>query len=83
MTRDELFDTVKRNILEVLPDLDACAVTGDKSMKDLGANSIDRADVIIQTMEQLGVTFKISELAEIRSIGGLVDFLALRSPRAR
>ncbi len=83
MTRDELFDTVKRNILEVLPDLDASAVTEDKTMKDLGANSIDRADIIIQTMEQLGVTFKISELAEIRNIGGLVDFFAARSPRAR
>lgn len=78
MTRDALFQIVKTNLLSVLPDLDPALITEDKSMRDLGANSIDRADVIIQTMEELGIRFKIAELAEVRTLGGLVDFLAAR-----
>lgn len=81
MTRDDVFKLVKQNILEILPDLDPNEVTEDKSMRDLGANSIDRADVIVQTMEQLGVKFRISELADVKNIRGLVDFLAEKANR--
>jgi polyketide biosynthesis acyl carrier protein len=75
MTRSEIFELVRRNLLGVLPELDPASVDEEKSMKDLGANSIDRADVVIQTMEQLGVKLQISELAEAKNLRGLVDIL--------
>jgi polyketide biosynthesis acyl carrier protein len=78
-SRAEVFNIVKTNILEVLPDLDPAEIREDRSMRDMGANSIDRADVIVQTMEQLGIKFRISELAEVKNIGGLVDFLVQRT----
>jgi polyketide biosynthesis acyl carrier protein len=49
-------------------------------MKELGANSIDRADVVLQSMEALGVTFPLNELAGVDNIQGLVDFLHARIP---
>ena len=75
MTRADIFQMIKQNLLEVLPELDPSRIEEDKSMKDLGANSIDRADVVIRTMEQLGVKLKISELAEVKNLGGLADAL--------
>lgn len=76
MTRSEIFDIIKANLLDILPELDPARVDETKSMKDLGANSIDRADVVIRTMEQLGVKLKISELAEVKNLSGLVDALS-------
>jgi polyketide biosynthesis acyl carrier protein len=75
MTRLEVFEIVKKHLLHVMEDLDPARVEEDKSMKDLGANSIDRADVIIRTMEQLGIKLKISELADVKNLRGLVDIL--------
>lgn len=75
MTRSEIFGLIKQNLLDILPELDPARVDEEISMKDLGANSIDRADVVIRTMEQLGVKLKISELAEVKNLRGLVDAL--------
>jgi polyketide biosynthesis acyl carrier protein len=79
MTRAQVFDALKHNILEILPDLDSAQVDEQKTMRDLGANSIDRADIILQTTEQLGIHVKISELAQIRNIQGLVDVLCSKA----
>jgi polyketide biosynthesis acyl carrier protein len=75
MTRAEIFDVVRGNILEVLPELDPALIEESKSMKDLGANSIDRADILIQSMQQFELSLKISDFSGISNIGGLVDFL--------
>lgn len=78
MTRADVFAVVTRQLLEVLPDLDPALIHEDRSMRDLGANSIDRADVIVQTMEQLGVKFPIAELAGVPNLRGLVDVLVAK-----
>jgi len=44
-------------------------------MRDLGANSIDRADILIETMRQFKLSLKVSDFSGITNIGGLVDFL--------
>lgn len=78
MTREDVFAVVAQQIRDVLPDLDPALIQEDRSMKDLGANSIDRADVIIQTMEQLDVKFPLSELAGVSNLRGLVDVLVAK-----
>ncbi len=75
MTRADVFAVVTEQILDVLPDLDPALIREDQSLRDLGANSIDRADVIVQTMERLGVKFPIAELAGVSNLRGLVDVL--------
>ena len=75
MNKHEVFELVKRNILEVLPDVDEMKVIPDVSMRDLGANSIDRADILILTMEALRLKFPLAELGPVKDLRGLVDFL--------
>ena len=75
MTKDEVFTVVKNNILEILTELDAEKVKADVSMSELGANSIDRMDVVIKSMEDLSLEIPLVEFAKVGNIGGLVDLL--------
>jgi polyketide biosynthesis acyl carrier protein len=79
MNEDVIFETVKRNVLEVLPDLEPGQVTMGGTLTDLGANSVDRADVVTMTMEDLGVTIPIAEFQEVHDIASLVALLKRHS----
>jgi polyketide biosynthesis acyl carrier protein len=82
MTNEEIFAIIKRNLLEILPDLDGDSIRSDQSMKDLGANSVDRMDVVIQTKEELGLTFPLHELGGVENLQGLIDFFSAKRARA-
>lgn len=81
MTKTEIFEVVKRNLLGILPELEQVRIDPQQSMKDLGANSIDRADVVIQSMEELNLRFPLHELGGVESIQGLIDFLHVQSQK--
>lgn len=78
MTKGEIFEVIQRNLLDILPDLDPARIEPLQSMRDLGANSIDRADVVIQSMEALNLKFPLHELGSVENIQGLIDFLHTR-----
>lgn len=73
MTKEKIFGLLKGNIKDILFDLDENAISIDKSLKSLGANSIDRADIIMQTMEELGLKMQLVEFGGAKNIEGLVD----------
>jgi polyketide biosynthesis acyl carrier protein len=75
LDKEKIFDVVKANTLKVLPDLLADDVTIDKNLSDLGANSVDRVEVVIYSLEQLGLKVPTSELHGIRNLRALVDLL--------
>ena len=75
MTKDEIFDVLRKDVLFVLPELEPSQITRDASLRDLGANSIDRADIITDTMRTLDLRIRLGELAGLKNIGELVDFL--------
>lgn len=74
--KQRAFDVVKSNLLKVLIDLKPEQVTIDKSMTDLGANSVDRVEVVMYSMEELGLDIPRAELHGAKNIAGLVDILA-------
>jgi acyl carrier protein len=47
----------------------------DKSMKELGANSLDMVEIVSCAMRELKVKVPRAELAKLTNIGGLVDLL--------
>jgi polyketide biosynthesis acyl carrier protein len=75
MTQDVVFEAVRRNVLEVLPDLTPQDVSMKGTLTDLGANSIDRADVVTMTMEDLGIVVPISDFQSVHDIRSLVELL--------
>ena len=74
-TDSEIFEVIRKNLCEILPELESVDIDPRQSMKDLGANSLDRADVVLQTMGDLQVSFPLNELAGVENIQGLIDFL--------
>lgn len=77
-SKAEIFEVIKGSLLDILPALEPARIVPEESMKNLGANSIDRADVIIQTMEALELKFPLHELGGLKNIQDLVDNFYVR-----
>lgn len=77
MTREDIFEVVKANVLKVLPDVRAEEVTWDRSLVELGANSVDRVEVSMFSMEALNLKIPRIEFHGVRNLAGLVDLLQM------
>ncbi len=78
MTKDEVFAVVLRQVHDVLPDVGEAEIRPERSMRELGANSIDRMDVVAASMDELGIQVPVSEFAGVDNLSGLVDALHAR-----
>ena len=74
MTKGEILQIIRENVLEILEETTPEMITVDKRLKDLGANSVDRAEIVATTMERLDMKIPLVELGAVKSIGGLMDF---------
>lgn len=75
MTRQEILDILIQNIKDILFEIEQNSITENMSMKDLGANSIDRMTIIVQSLSDLRLKIQMTELKGVSNIGELVDFL--------
>ena len=75
MTREHVLAVVTKHLMEAVDGLDAAAIEPMRSMKDLGANSLDIVEVVSRSMRELKVKVPRSELAKLTNIDGLVDTL--------
>jgi polyketide biosynthesis acyl carrier protein len=76
MSKEHVFETVKNVIIEVLPDVDSDLIAIEKQLKDLGANSIDRMEIVTMSMQALEIKIPLMSFAGVNNIEGLVDVLA-------
>lgn len=79
MDESDIFEAVRRNLGVVVYDLDTSTVTLDNSLAELGCNSIDRAEVVTLTMEDMGISVPVMEFQQTRDIRSLVALLARHS----
>jgi polyketide biosynthesis acyl carrier protein len=79
MDDSDIFETVRRNLGVVVYDLDTSTVTLDNSLAELGCNSVDRAEVVTLTMEDMGISVPVMEFQQTRNIRSLVALLARHS----
>ena len=86
MTRDHIYAVVKKHLLDTVDGLDEAQIEPTKSMKDMGANSLDIVEVVSLSMRELKVKVPRAELAKLTSLQGLVDLLydvSVQPPEAR
>jgi polyketide biosynthesis acyl carrier protein len=77
MTKEEVFEVLKEYIMEQLEDeVEEADITIDKSMVDLGANSLDIVEIVSNTMRDLKIKVPRDELASIDTMEGLVEKMA-------
>jgi len=74
-TKDQVYSVVKKHLLDTVDGLDEAQIDPTKSMKDLGANSLDIVEIVSVSMRELKVKVPRSELTKLTNIGGLVDLL--------
>ncbi|MBB5867759.1 acyl carrier protein [Allocatelliglobosispora scoriae] len=75
---DEVFATVRRHVLRALPTVDAGAVVPGASLADLGADSLDRADIALGVAEEYGVVVPAEAFAAVTDLRGLADVVRLQ-----
>lgn len=73
MTKDNIVEVIKRNLVENLDDVDPAEINPESSMRDYGANSLDIIEVVSSTMRELRIKVPRAELAEIQTINQLAD----------
>ena len=73
MTKEEVINVIKENIVDNLDDIEGEEIDPQKSMKDYGANSLDIIEVVSCSMRELNIKIPRAELADIKNIDGLAD----------
>lgn len=76
MDKDQIFSIIKQNIVDVVPDLANRTIAIEDSLKDLGANSVDRAEIIIKSMAALQLKVPLVEFGQAKNIQELVNIFA-------
>ncbi|KQN65402.1 acyl carrier protein [Duganella sp. Leaf61] len=76
-----IVDIIAGHAREVLPDLGTRPLGAIDSLRELGANSIDRAEILMLTTATLGLRIPLVELAQPRNLGELAALLAERGAR--
>ena len=75
LDKEAIFEVVKANVLKVLPDLVPDEVKVDRSLTELGANSVDRVEVVMYSLEDLELNVPTARLHGLRNLAELVDLL--------
>ena len=75
MTKEQVFEVVRTQIVDLLDDVDEAQVDPSKSMRELGANSLDVVEIVTCCMRELKVKVPRAELNKLQNIGDLVDLL--------
>ncbi|WP_149552352.1 acyl carrier protein [Streptomyces marokkonensis] len=75
MPDTRVFDLIVEHTREVVPELEGHRFAPSDSLRDLGANSIDRAEIIVMTLESLSVSIPLVELADAKNMGELADLI--------
>lgn len=75
MNRQEIFELIVRHAREVVPDLQATEVRSEDSLRDLGANSVDRSEILMMTLAALSAGITLVDLARAQNIGELAGII--------
>ncbi len=73
MTKEQIMELTIDSIIRTLPRLLPDMITPDKCLKQLGANSIDRVDIMTMTADRLGIRIPMVELAGAKNIEALIE----------
>ena len=77
MTKNDIFTVVKNKIEEILPEVPSEMIVIDEKLKRLGANSIDRVEILTLSLEHLGLKVPLVEFGACKNIKDMVEKLYL------
>lgn len=75
ISREEVLEIVKGHLVDTIEELEGVEIDPSRSMKDLGANSLDIVEVVSCSMRDLKIKVPRSELNTLENMNQLVDLL--------
>ncbi len=75
MNQEEIFQLIVRHTQEVLPGLEQHPFQHSDQLHDLGANSVDRAEIVMLVLDSLSLKIPRVETFGPNNIGELADLL--------
>lgn len=75
MEYQEVENIVKDAIITILPNVEKSEIVLDQHTKDLGADSIDRIEILLTIQKQLKTNEPMARFSSLKNIGELVDEL--------
>lgn len=82
MNTEEIFAIITRHTREVLPGLEARNFQQQDSLRELGANSVDRSEIVLMTLESLSLDIPLIETVRAQNMGELASLLHEKLHRA-
>ena len=79
MNQHQILDIIARHTRDVLPRLATHAFQPSDSLRELGANSVDRSEIIMMTLESLSLRIPLIEMAKAQNIGELAGIIHARA----
>jgi polyketide biosynthesis acyl carrier protein len=73
MTKMELLEIIGHHTREILPGLESHEFVTSDRLVELGANSVDRAEIAMLVQESIGLSIPRVELFGPKNIGELAD----------
>lgn len=75
-SREHVAAVLRDVLATILPEVPPSLVTGDKHLRDLGADSVDRVEIVLSLMERLHVDQPMSSFSDVPHIDALIELLA-------
>ena len=79
--RNEIIELIKENLIEIIPELRDTVLSLDESLVNLGADSVDRGELITLTLERLNLNVSRIEFAGAKSICELADIIVKKQEK--
>lgn len=73
--RKKIFDKIVMYADEIIGDLETESIKEEDSLKDLGANSIDRSEIIISVLYDFDLRISMIKFAECKNISDIIDVI--------
>lgn len=75
MNEQDILNIIANHAREVIPQLKDHQFQPTDALKDLGANSIDRSEIVMMTLESLSLNIPLIHIARAENIGELASIL--------
>lgn len=76
--KTQILNTIKTNLLEIMPELEGEEISVNETLVDLGANSVDRGELITLTLERLNLEASRIDFVGASTIDELADLILLK-----
>ncbi|SFD21672.1 polyketide biosynthesis acyl carrier protein [Chitinophaga sp. CF118] len=79
--KEQIVKLIVGNLVEIIPELSEGSVSLDETFVDMGANSIDRAELIMLTLERLDLEVSRIEFVSAQTVNELADLIIQKQQR--